>query len=115
MATSLAAGIAALSGRIKVALVALGDEPYVAEHIVMRLVAAHISERMPITIPQYGEQVGPPTLFRRSIFPELLTLEGDVGGRQLLTKYPDMVCLVPFRQEDRPRDVDTPEDYRALL
>ncbi|HEX9989294.1 MAG TPA: nucleotidyltransferase family protein [Chloroflexia bacterium] len=115
MATSLAVGISALSNRIEAALVALGDEPYVAKHIVMRLVAAYTSERKPITIPQYGEQVGPPTLFARSIFPELLTLDGDIGGRQLLSRYPDLVCLVPLNKEDRPRDVDTPEDYRALL
>lgn len=115
MTTSLAVGIGALSGRIDAALVVLGDEPYVAEHIVMRLVAAYMSERKAITIPQYGEQVGPPTLFARIIFPELLALSGDIGGRQLLAKYPDLVCLVPFNQEDRPRDVDTPEDYRALL
>jgi molybdenum cofactor cytidylyltransferase len=115
MATSLAVGIGALSSPVDAALVALGDEPYVAEHIVMRLVAAYMSERKPITIPQYGEQAGPPTLFARSIFPELLMLEGDIGGRQLLSKYPELVCLVPFNQEDRPRDVDTPGDYRALL
>jgi molybdenum cofactor cytidylyltransferase len=115
MATSLAAGISALSSRIDAALVVLGDEPYVADLIVMRLLAAYTNERKPVTIPKYGEQVGPPTLFARSIFPELLTLEGDIGGRQLLSKYPNLVCLVPFNQEDRPRDVDTPEDYRALL
>ncbi|HYO50024.1 MAG TPA: nucleotidyltransferase family protein [Chloroflexia bacterium] len=115
MATSLAVGIGALSSRIDVTLVVLGDEPYVAAHIVMRLMAMYLSERKPVTIPKYGEQVGPPTLFARSIFPELLTLGGDIGGKQLLSKYPNMVCLVPFKEEDRPRDVDTPEDYRALL
>jgi molybdenum cofactor cytidylyltransferase len=115
MATSLAVGIGALSSRVEAVLVALGDEPYVDEQIVMQLTAAYLDEGKPITIPRYGEQVGPPTLFARSIFPELLMLEGDVGGRQLLSKYPDLVCLVPFNENDRPRDVDTPEDYRALL
>jgi molybdenum cofactor cytidylyltransferase len=115
MATSLAVGIGALSSRIDAALVVLGDEPYVAGDLVLRLVSAYTGERKPVTIPKYGEQVGPPTLFARSIFPELLALKGDIGGRQLLSKYPALVCLVPFNEGERPRDVDTPEDYRALL
>ena len=69
---------------------------------------------MPMTIPQYGGEVGPPTLFARQLFPDLLHLTGEAGGRQLLAKYPDQACLVPFREDERPPDVDTEADYEAM-
>ena len=115
MGTSLAAGVLALGPEIEAALVVLGDEPYVSGRIFERLVEAFLRERMPVTIPRYGEQLGPPTIFSRRLFPLLAKLEGDTGGRQLVKQHPEFACVVPFAAEERPADVDTPEDYRAIL
>jgi molybdenum cofactor cytidylyltransferase len=115
MGTSLAAGIAALGDDTQAALVMLGDTPFVLPGIVDALVAAYLRQHAPITIPVYGEAVGPPTLFDRRAFPDLLNLQGDAGGRQLLSLYPGEACRVAFRAEDRPLDIDTPEDLRKVL
>ncbi len=114
MATSLASGVAALDDRIEAALVMLGDMPFVAPAIVETLMAAYVREHKAVTIPMYGSAVGPPTLFARQTFPDLLKLQGEVGGRQLLTMYPESACLVSFREKDRPPDLDTPEDIHKL-
>ncbi|MFL5733956.1 MAG: NTP transferase domain-containing protein [Chloroflexia bacterium] len=111
MATSLAAGIAALGDTTEAVLVLLGDMPRVSPRIIEALVAAYTGNGKPITIPLYGSAVGPPTLFAREVFPDLLHLQGEVGGRQLLSKYPDLAQQVPFSEQDRPGDVDTAEDY----
>ena len=115
MATSLAAGIEALESSTKAALVMLGDEPYVNSRIIEAIVSAYESEHKPITMPMYGNRPGPPTLFAREIFTELLKMQGDIGGRQLAEKHPDWVCFVPFDEAMRPKDIDTQEDYRAIL
>jgi molybdenum cofactor cytidylyltransferase len=114
MGTSLAVGVAVLNGQIEAALVMLGDMPYVSPGIVEALVAAYVGECKLITIPVYGNAVGPPTLFARQTFPDLLGLQGEVGGRQLLTMYPGSACLVRFTEEDRPPDLDTPEDIQKF-
>ena len=114
MATSLAAGISALGDDIEAALVMLADMPGVGAAVVGKLVSAYARERKPITIPLYGSAVGPPTLFARSLFADLLRLEGEVGGRQLLSIYPDLTCQVPFGENERPADVDTAEDYEKM-
>lgn len=117
MGTSLAVGISTLLGlspQVEACLVMLGDQPSVTAPIVERLVEAYLRERAAITIPIYGDQPGPPTLFSRIVFPQLAHLKGDVGGRQLLTLYPDKVARVPFDEHERPRDIDTPEDYRSI-
>jgi CTP:molybdopterin cytidylyltransferase MocA len=52
-------------------------------------------------------------LFDRRTFPDLLSLTGDVGGRALFGQYP--VCWLPWNDASVLFDVDTAEDYQALL
>ena len=76
MGTSLATGVVALDEQAQGALLLLGDEPDISLNIVEKLLAAHVSRGKSITIPRYGQHVGPPTLFARSIFPNWRSLEG---------------------------------------
>lgn len=115
LGTSLAAGIGALQERTEAALVMLGDEPYVDPSIIEAIIAAYRKEHKPITMPLYGDRPGPPTLFARELFSELLKLEGDTGGRQLAREYPDRVYFVHFDEAIRPKDIDTQEDYQSIL
>ncbi len=115
MGTSLASGVAVLPDDAEAVLVLLGDEPDVSPDIVRKLVQSYLSSKAAITVPTYGEQVGPPTIFSRDLFPDLATLQGDAGGRQLFALYPDRVCRVPFAHDERPKDIDTPEDLAGLL
>jgi molybdenum cofactor cytidylyltransferase len=115
MGSSLAIGIQALSGDTEAALLMLGDEPDVPSHVIERLLAAYRSEGKVITIPMYGEQVGPPAIFARRIFPELTKLQGDQGARSLMAQHPDWARILPFDEADRPHDVDTRDDYEAVM
>jgi molybdenum cofactor cytidylyltransferase len=114
MASSLGVGLEAVSERAEGMLLFLGDEPEVPPQLVGRLVDAFKRERKPFTVPRYGEQIGPPTLFSRAAFPLLRspeTVQGDVGARLLIARNPEMVTYVQFAEGDRPRDVDTREEY----
>jgi hypothetical protein len=89
MGTSLAAGVAALPDDAEAVLVLLGDEPDVSPDIVRRLVQSYLANKAAITVPMYGDQVGPPTLFSRELFADLAALQGDVGG--------NCSCSIPTR------------------
>jgi molybdenum cofactor cytidylyltransferase len=115
MSTSLAAGIGVLGPEVQAALVLLGDSPDVDPAILAAMVASYRAGDQPIVIPFYGDEPGPPTLFRRVLFPELLQLRGDTGGRMLVRHYPAQVARVPLPAASRPSDIDTPEDYAAAL
>jgi CTP:molybdopterin cytidylyltransferase MocA len=117
MGTSLALGVSTLSTispQTEACLVLLGDEPSIPSAIIQRLVETYSLTHPAITIPIYGNQPGPPTIFSQELSPDLTLLEGDTGGRQLLTRYPDKIVRVPFHENDRPRDIDTLEDYNSL-
>jgi molybdenum cofactor cytidylyltransferase len=115
MGTSLAAGVKALSEASQAALVMLADEPVVETAVVWAIVDAYLRHGKPIITPMYGETLGPPTLFARTLFTELAELEGDTGGRQVIARHPDFIHLVHFPSGSRPRDVDTLEDYQSIL
>ncbi len=116
--TSLRAGIAALSPGVAAAIILLGDQPFVTAPIIEALVRVWRDERAPIVAPVFAGTRGNPVLFDRSLFAELLAIEGDQGARGVIARNPARVRFVHF-DDDRPLlDIDTPESYvyaRALL
>jgi molybdenum cofactor cytidylyltransferase len=112
--TSLRAGVAALPADAAAALVLLADQPFVTAAIVARIVAEWRAHGSAIVAPAYAGQRGNPVLFDRTVFPELLAVEGDQGARAILAANPSRIRLVRF---DDPRpliDIDTSEDYERL-
>jgi molybdenum cofactor cytidylyltransferase len=112
--TSLRAGIAALGPAAGAVLVLLGDQPFVTAEIVERIVEAWRQTRAPIVAPVYAGQRGNPVLFARSVFPELLAIQGDQGARAILAGDSSRIHLVRFDDARPLADVDTPEDYARL-
>ncbi len=112
MGTSLAAGAAALAGRVDAVVVCLGDQPAIDPATIRALVAA-LRPPAVAAVPIYqGGVRGHPVLFAASCLPELAALRGDRGGRDVLERHP--WARVPV-DAPAPGDVDTPEDYARLL
>ncbi len=115
MAASLHAGIAALAGNISAVLICLGDMPLVPPALLNRIVAAYNpTEGREIVLPVFDGQRGNPVLWGKRLFPELLKLGGDAGGRQILQNYMEFVAEVPVEIDAVLRDFDTPEALAAL-
>jgi molybdenum cofactor cytidylyltransferase len=116
--TSLHAGIAALPPDVAAAVILLGDQPFVTAAIIDALVGIWRDHRAPIVAPVFAGTRGNPVLFDRSVFAELLAIEGDQGARGVIARDPARVHCVHF-DDDRPLlDIDTPESYayaRQLL
>jgi molybdenum cofactor cytidylyltransferase len=115
-ATSVRAGLAAVSPEAEALVIVLADQPYQRSEILERLIAAYHESRAPIVAPRYGEQRGNPVLFDRRLFAELAALEGDVGARDILRRRSSDVQIIHFDAAWLHDDVDTPEDFeRARL
>ncbi|MGB3754105.1 MAG: hypothetical protein WA954_09435, partial [Parerythrobacter sp.] len=54
---------------------------------------------------------GQPVIFPRRLFPALAELQGDVGGRAVLTR--EVVVTVPLAGRRALVDLDTPEEWAA--
>jgi molybdenum cofactor cytidylyltransferase len=90
----------------------LGDQPGVTVDAVVALLEGRGDA--PLALCRYDEGRGHPIAFARSTFGELAHLHGDKGVWRLLGRRADEVTEVEIPGQI-PLDVDTPEDYRAVL
>ncbi len=95
------------------AIFLLVDQPQITTLVLRALVEKHAEGLYPVVAPMVTDRRANPVLFDRSTFPDLMTLEGDVGGRALFHKY--RVEYLPWHDERLLLDVDTPEMYQRLI
>lgn len=114
LSTSLKAGIGALDGTCAGALVMLADMPGVDGALVTALREAHGSNPSRIVVPVFGGKRGNPVLWGARYFPALMTLQGDIGARHLISEHADAVVELPATGEAIFDDVDTPEALDAV-
>ena len=115
LGTSLRTGIAAVPADADGAIVCLGDMPQVDAALIDRLVAAFDPEKGALVVmPTIDGKRGNPVLWSRRFFPELMAIEGDVGARNLISRYSEAVAEVPVSGKAALVDVDTPEALRGV-
>jgi molybdenum cofactor cytidylyltransferase len=110
--SSIAAALAVVDERCDVLVLMLGDQPGVTADTVSTLLRGR--GESPLAVCRYDDGRGHPLAFARGIFGELAGLHGDKAVWRLLDECADEVVEVPVAGPI-PRDVDTAQDYRAVL
>jgi molybdenum cofactor cytidylyltransferase len=91
----------------------LVDQPHITPSILQALIEKHAEGLYPILAPMVIDRRANPVLFDRVTFQDLLTLEGDMGGRGIFHKH--RVEYLPWHDDRLLLDVDTPEQYQRLI
>ncbi|HXG41562.1 MAG TPA: nucleotidyltransferase family protein [Dehalococcoidia bacterium] len=115
MASSIRAGLAALQRgwpQTEAAIVMVCDQPAVNAHLLRRLADAWHRHGAVAVACSYGDTLGVPALFDRTLWPELMALRGDRGAKAVLERHREATVLVPFPEGDL--DIDTLEDWQRL-
>ena len=110
--SSIAAALGAVDPRCDVLVLMLGDQPGVTAATVETLLAGRC--KAPIAACGYEDGRGHPLAFSHTLFGELASLHGDKGVWKLLDRHAAAAVDVPVRGSI-PLDVDTREDYEAVL
>jgi molybdenum cofactor cytidylyltransferase len=110
--SSIAAALGVVDPRADTLVLLLGDQPGVTPATVAALLAG--AGDAPLAACAYDDGRGHPLAFGREMFGELASLHGDKGVWKLLDRYGDEVVAVPIAGRV-PLDVDTAEDYAAVL
>ncbi|HZE06405.1 MAG TPA: nucleotidyltransferase family protein, partial [Solirubrobacteraceae bacterium] len=110
--SSIAKALTAVDARADVLVLMLGDQPGVAPQAVKALLAGRGDA--PLAACAYDDGRGHPLAFARSTFADLQALHGDKGVWKLLDRHASEVVDVSV-SGPIPRDVNTDEDYRAIL
>ncbi len=110
--SSIAAALGAIAERSELLVLMLGDMPGVTVASVEALLAGRGDA--PLAVCRYDDERGHPFAFDRRMFEELAHLHGDKGVWRLLDQRADEVAEIRIAGRV-PLDVDTPEDYEAVL
>ena len=114
LGSSITASILALqsaSPAIDAALFLLGDQPLISPDLLNQMVDAYVA-RPTIVACSYAQTFGPPVLFDRQYFPDLLNLPPSQGAKPFIQKHQPHTTFIPFPQGQT--DIDTPDDYARL-
>ena len=106
--SSIAAALDVVRGDVLVLM--LGDQPGVTPDTVRALLAGRGDGALAVC--RYDDGRGHPIAFGRSVFGELANLHGDKGVWKMLDRGPVTEVPIPG---PIPLDVDTEEDYAAVL
>jgi molybdenum cofactor cytidylyltransferase len=108
IATSIAAGAAAVASRSAAMMLVQGDQPLVTAAMLGEMVDAWSSDGSEFVAASFGKITTTPFLFDSSLLGELSALGGDVGARAVLRRHKGrMIDFPPWRG----LDLDTDEDY----
>jgi molybdenum cofactor cytidylyltransferase len=110
--SSIAAALGAVDPRCEALVLMLGDQPGVSPEAVRTLIAG--AATAPLGACHYSDGRGHPFWFHRDVFADLLSLHGDKAVWKLLESGRYDVADVEI-EGPVPLDVDTWEDYNALL
>ena len=91
----------------------VADQPMLRRETVAREADFFLSHREYIVGLSHNGVRGNPCLFPARFYPELLALEGDVGGSAVIKKHLDDLLLFEAPETEL-RDVDTKEALEAL-
>lgn len=89
------------------------DQPFVSSDLINKLIAGYRDLNYPIVASEYAGILGVPALFHKTFFPELLTLQGDVGAKSIIRKHHSCSLGIPFAQGAI--DLDTPQHLNIFL
>jgi molybdenum cofactor cytidylyltransferase len=112
-ASSLLAGLDAAEHCDAVMLL-LGDMPGVDASVIDAVRAGWGAERPWGLVASYGGGLGHPFVFSAAAFPTLRGLHGDKAVWKLVEGRPEQVMKLRI-ERPLPRDVDTWDDYEAVL
>lgn len=92
----------------------MGDQPFINSDLIDTLINEYKKSSRGIIVPFYNSKKGMPSIFSSSYRQELLEVEGDKGGRDVMEKYKEDIKKIYFQDEKSGTDIDTVDDLERI-
>ncbi len=114
MLSSVQTGLRSLTADTDAALIALGDQPFLAPQTVRALVTAYAGRVTAIVQPQFGNRRGHPILLGRAVWADVLAAAQGTTLRDIVRRHTSARRFVPVDDPQILVDLDRPADlYRT--
>jgi len=114
LSSSIRKGLGSIAETLAVMII-LADQPLVGREIINALIAEFDKGNRGIIVPVYNNNRGHPVIFAPLYRNELLALQGDIGGKEIVRAHPEDVCEVNVDSEAVICDIDDSDDYQTQL
>jgi len=91
------------------------DQPLINVETIRLLIDTFNKDSNAIVVPRFEDKRGNPVIFPAKFIDELMLIEGDKGGKSVITKNIKDVIFVDIKNEYELMDIDTYEDYEKIL
>ena len=112
LASSIVCGVRSVAENADAILLMLADLPLVTTEHLENLVKTWTESPRSIIASAFEDTLGPPIVFPKSDFDELLKLKGDRGARPVIDANRDRVQAIAC--EEAAFDIDRPEDLAGI-
>jgi molybdenum cofactor cytidylyltransferase len=113
--SSIRTGMQSLSNvapQIQAVVMLVCDQPETNARTIKGLITTYEESKRGIVASSYGDTVGVPALFDRSLFVELRSLSNEFGAKSVILQDPKRVAQFAF--PDGALDIDSPDDWNKL-
>jgi molybdenum cofactor cytidylyltransferase len=110
---SLRVGAARVATEAGALVVLLADMPFVTAAAIQAVVERYRSSGAPLVVSRYGDVEAPPTLYDRSLFPELLAIDDDRCGKPVVRRHRHEAAFVSSPAQAL-HDIDVAADYEHV-
>jgi len=111
---SLQAGLASVQKAYDSVMFLLGDQPLLQSVTIDYLLESFWNSEKNICVPVYRGKRATPTIFSRDLYGKLMTIEGDIGARNIISANPEQVLSVEVEDPLDIFDIDSQEDLASL-
>lgn len=112
--TSLKIGLSRIKQDFAAVMYLLADQPMINSDTIDYLLEELHASAKDICVPVFKGRRGNPAIFRRSVYDEIMRVEGDIGARDLINRIPERVLLAEIKDPLCFCDIDSPEDLKNL-
>jgi len=115
MSSSIKIGVSKmfeLNSQIQSVLLMVCDQPFLTVDVINQMTRKYAESKALIVACQYGETVGVPALFDKSLFPQLKNLKTKGGAKKLIEQFLSETAVVSFPAGVF--DIDTADDLLKL-
>lgn len=113
--SSMQVGLKEVRADSRAVVFLLADQPLISVETINHLIRSYRHSPADIIAPGSAERKGNPVLFSRSLFPEIMKISGDRGGRALFSMFRETIRYLELSKDSLFFDLDTPEDYEKLI
>ena len=112
ISSSIRCGLNHINPKTQAVMFFVVDQPYLDSNIIKKIKEKFKTSKAKVIATRVAGHITHPVLFRREIFPKLLELRGDIGGKTIIKN--EILDTVEWTDDRLLMDIDSIEDFKKL-